>query len=82
MNYLAAGPAVVVVVLDKIPIHDDEHEDEYEKSQIRSFDPVIWPCRQTLSLDPEALEGRSSKGGCRRVEFLPSICPRIKKLQK
>ena len=38
MNYLAAGPAVVVV-LDKLPIHDDEHQDEYEKSQIRSFDP-------------------------------------------
>ncbi len=26
--------------------------------------------RSTLSFDPEALEGRPSKGGSRRVEFL------------
>jgi hypothetical protein len=27
---------------------------------------IVRPCRSTLSLDPEALEGRLSKGGSRR----------------
>jgi hypothetical protein len=39
-NYGAAVSAFVVVlvlVLNKILIHEDEHEDEYGKNQIRSY---------------------------------------------
>ena len=31
---------------------------------------IVRPCRSTQSLDPEALEGRLSKGGSRRAEYL------------
>jgi hypothetical protein len=36
----------------------------------RSFDPVVRPSRSTQSFDPEALDGRLSTGGSRRVEFI------------
>jgi len=36
MKFHESTDFVVVLVLDKILIHEDEHEDEYEKYQIRS----------------------------------------------
>ena len=41
---------VLVVVLDKILIPEDEHEDEYEKYQIRSHAYALRPLPYTLQI--------------------------------
>jgi len=46
LGYGTAGTAFVVIlvlVLDKIPIHEDEHDDEYEKNQIKSHAYALRP---------------------------------------
>ncbi len=49
LSYGAAATAFVVVLVPyKILIHEDEHEDEYEKNQIRSHASALRPQPSTL----------------------------------
>jgi hypothetical protein len=44
LSYGAAATAFVVVLFPyKILVHEDEHEDEYEKNQIRSHASALRP---------------------------------------
>ncbi len=56
LSYGAAATAFVVVLVlvpYKILIHEDEHDDEYEKNQIRSHASALRPQPYTLYLVPD-----------------------------